>query len=196
MASRLRRGFCKDCCANVSHARRFRTKLGWLLDVLTFQFSARFRLGSWRCLQCSRHSIYLHLSRSDAKTIQFGDNSKQEASEDGLTVEHGGNFLLNEKSLLARRERCNRYSEKYRESIVHKILVGDTTIADVRQELGLSEQDVLDWIAQAYDDRGQKIKELEEIIFVLTNGSTMRIDSEDQLPDRVVAGSKTSSQQN
>ena len=196
MASRLRKGFCKDCRANVSHARRFRTKLGWLLDFLTFQFTARFRLGSWRCPQCGRRSIYLHLPRSDVKTIQFGDNTKSETTEDGLTVEHAGNFLLNEKSLLARRERCNRYSEKYRESIVHKILVSDTTIAEVRQELGLSEQDILDWIAQAYDDRGLKIKELEEIIFVLTHGSTMRIDSEDQLPDRVVAGSKTSSQQN
>lgn len=196
MASRLRRGFCKDCCANVSHARRFRTKAGWLLDVLTFQFSARFRLGSWRCLQCARRSIYLHLSRSDAKTIQLGDNAKQEAGEDGLTIEHGGNFLLNERSLLARRERCNRYSEKYRESIVHKILAGQTTIPEVRQELGLSEQDLLDWIAQAYDDRNQKIKELEEIIYVLTHGSTIRIDAEDQLPDQVVVGSKSSSQRN
>lgn len=195
MASRLRKGFCKDCCVNVSHARNFRTKLGWFLDMITFQFASRFRLGSWRCLQCTRRSIYLRLPRSDAKTLQIDDSAKLDPKEDGLVVESGGNYLRREKSLIARKERCSRYSDKYRESIVQKILDGDSTIAEVRQELGLSELDILDWISLAYDDRGRKIKELEELIYVVTEGSTMRIESEDPLPDHVVSGVKNSAKQ-
>ena len=141
-------------------------------------------------MQCTRRSIYLHLPRSDAKTIQIGNEANSRGTEDGLIVEQAGNFLRREKSLVARKERCSRYSDKYRESIVQKILDGDTTIADVRHELGLSEPDVLDWIALAYEEQGRKIKELEEIIFALTNGSTIRIESEDPLSDHVVSGDK------
>ena len=112
-----------------------------------------------------------------------------------MVVESGGNYLRREKSLIARKERCSRYSDKYRESIVQKILDGDSTIAEVRQELGLSELDILDWISLAYDDRGRKIKELEELIYVVTEGSTMRIESEDPLPDHVVSGVKNSAKQ-
>ena len=196
MTIRVRKGFCKDCCANVNHTRRFDSLFAWFLDVVTFQFVARFRLGPWRCIQCTRKTVYLSLPRSEAKTVQLGTESEDQNQDDGLVVESGGNFLRREKSLVARRERCKRYSDKYRESIVQKILDGDSTIAEVRRELDLSEQDILDWIALAYDDQGQKIKELTSIITALTEGAPMRIEVQDPLPGHAVSSAKTASKRN
>lgn len=118
------------------------------------------------------------------------------AEEEKVVVEHAGNYLRREKSLVARRERCSRYSEKYRESIVQKILDGDSTIAEVRRELDLSEQDILDWIALAYFDQAKKIEELNAIIFALTEGAPMRIEASDPMDGPVVSGSKSSSKRN
>ncbi len=196
MSSRVRKGFCKDCCANINHTRIFRSKIGWFLDFITFRFVSRFRLGPWRCPQCNRRSFYLHLPRGSANTIRPSTRLRSVAEEEKVVVEHAGNYLRREKSLVARRERCSRYSEKYRESIVQKILDGDSTIAEVRRELDLSEQDILDWIALAYFDQAKKIEELNAIIFALTEGAPMRIEASDPMDGPVVSGSKSSSKRN
>lgn len=161
MSRSVRKGYCRDCQANVNHVRRFDSNIAWLLDTMTFYFVSRFRLGAWHCLQCTRKSVYLKLPRPGGRTIVIGGDS---SPKDFADVEGAGNYIRRDRSLVARRERSSRYSAKYRESIVQKILDGHATIAEVKRELSLSESDLIDWIASVVAEQAEKIAQMTKML--------------------------------
>ncbi len=80
------------------------------------------------------------------------------------STESIGNYLKNEHSLVMRDKRSNRFSEKFRDSTVSRILSGATTIAQVRKELNVSEQDIVDWIASLALRKQERLDELVEVL--------------------------------
>jgi len=72
-----------------------------------------------------------------------------------------GNFIKTESSLLMKSTRLNRYSEKYRDAVVRRILSGATSIKMVREEKQLSESEVTDWISDLFARQQQKLDALE-----------------------------------
>lgn len=65
-----------------------------------------------------------------------------------------GNFIVDQKSLVVRSQRLLRYSEKYRDSVIEKILSGDITIREARSDKDISEAEIISWIA----DRMQRLE--------------------------------------
>lgn len=63
-----------------------------------------------------------------------------------------------------RRNRAKRYSEKYRDGVVQKIISGTSTISQLGQELNLTERDLVDWIA---DDLARKQERIDELTAIL-----------------------------
>ncbi len=188
MSRSVRKGYCRDCQANVNHLRRFVSHIAWLLDALTFRFIGRFRFGYWHCMQCTRKSVYLPLARRDVRTIA---PLQTESESESHPVETAGNYLRNE-SLLSKKGRISRYSSKYREGVVKKILSGHATIAEMKRELNVSEADLLDWIASAFDGQNGKIRQLTEIINRLNaNGNVQLLKLQEELRDNVVEASAT-----
>ena len=57
--------------------------------------------------------------------------------------------------------RLQRYSEKYRDAVVRRILSGASSIHQVRDEKQLSESEIVDWISDLFERQQQKIDSLE-----------------------------------
>jgi transposase-like protein len=75
-----------------------------------------------------------------------------------------GNFLRNNQSLVMRSARSDRFTEKFRDGMVQRILNGTTTIAEVREQHHLTEQDVIDWMKHSFDRKQKRIDRLVEIL--------------------------------
>ena len=78
-----------------------------------------------------------------------------------------GNFIKSDQSLVMQSGRAKLYSEKYRDGIVNRILAEKTTIGEVRESLGLSEYDVVQWIKQSMDRKTEHIAELKAQVAAL-----------------------------
>ena len=76
-------------------------------------------------------------------------------------AESVGNFIKTDSSLLMKSTRLQRYSDKYRDAVVRRILSGSSSIKQVREEKQLSEIEVTDWIADLFERQQQKIDSLE-----------------------------------
>jgi hypothetical protein len=81
-----------------------------------------------------------------------------------LAVESVGNFLKSEHSLLMQDRRANKFTQKFRDGTVRKILSGTASIQDVRGELKVSEADLIRWIAELLSRKEQRIEELVTIL--------------------------------
>lgn len=102
----------------------------------------------------------------DPETIPQADSATDEAGKQTSTPvgEKVGNFLRSEESLVVRNTRAARYTKKYRESVVERILSGQATITQVRSELGITERDVLEWINDRVYRQHQKIAKLTQVV--------------------------------
>lgn len=161
-------GFCPMCMQNVEHVRKFSSPFFWILDLFSLRILRLFRLGPWYCFQCERKTFYLKWSRrsaptyhSDTSEVNFSPKSSSQPNSDSQSI---GNYLRNEQSLVMKDKRSNRYSQKFRDSTVARILTGATTIAQVRQELNVSEQDIIGWIANVAVKRQERIDELVDAL--------------------------------
>jgi len=76
-------------------------------------------------------------------------------------AESVGNFIKTDSSLLMKSTRLQRYSEKYRDAVVRRILSGTASIQQVREEKRLSESEIIDWISDLVERQQQKIETLE-----------------------------------
>lgn len=142
-----------------------------LLDVLSLRILRVFRLGPWYCNQCESKSYLLKLRRWYRPTQTFDGHSKQRLrSESGTEFESAGNYIKGEQSLVMRDKRATRFSQKYRDGVVLRILSGATTMAQIRQELEISESDVVGWIASLYFRKEAKIDELTDAIEKIQDG--------------------------
>ena len=162
--------YCAQCVKNVPHFRRVRSR--WLagLDRHLGKYLAYFRIGPWYCLHCEQRTIIRRSARIDAVNYRIVDPTQpvpdQESSwtkvseldrkEPDQSAESVGNFIKSDKSLVLRRTRLLRYSQKYRDSVVDRLLSGNATIADVRHEKNICERELLDWIADRLERAEQE----------------------------------------
>ncbi len=102
---------------------------------------------------------------TDAESLDASgmETESQEESESPAS-EKVGNFLRSDESLILQSTRASRYSRKYREGIVERILAGQATISQIRNELGVSEREVLDWINERVFRQQAKIAKLTQVV--------------------------------
>jgi hypothetical protein len=97
------------------------------------------------------------------------DQSLNDTVRETAPQEPIGNVLRTDESLLVRKARASRFTEKFRDSVVKRILSGQATIGQMRHELKLSERDLLDWIAESNREKDDRIIELNQTINSLKN---------------------------
>ena len=112
-------------------------------------------------------------------------SSKAESSSDENKQSSAGNFLRNDQSLVMRSARSDRFTEKFKEGIVQRILQGTTTIADVREQHFLTEQDVIAWMKQSFDRKQKRIDDLTLQIRKSESSNEDRIIKIETQPRRV-----------
>jgi len=134
--------------------------------------------------------LFRRKKRTQVVQPEIPDTAHAEAS-----VEHVGNVTRTDESLLVRKARAARYSRKFRDGVVDRVLSGNSTITQVRNELKLSERDVLDWINERVMRQDQHITKLTQVVDTvkqLTNDPSiaasaiqspkLKIHSEERLP--------------
>ena len=84
-----------------------------------------------------------------------------------------------------RSARSDRFTEKFRDGIVHRILDGTTTIAEVREQYYLTEQDVIDWMKHSFDRKQKRIDRLVKILRKTQSADTDSILKVESEPRRV-----------
>jgi hypothetical protein len=142
---------------NIPHVRRISNPLLWLLDVLTLCVVSLLRIGPWYCIQCGKKKMFLATRRRSAGTFD-------PEVEHGSSVESAGNYIRTSESLVMRRNRAKRYSQKYRDGVVQRLIGGTATISQIGQELDLTERDLVDWIADALAAKQDRIDELMALL--------------------------------
>jgi len=132
------------------------------------------------------------LFRRKRKTNVLEPSGAQAAAESAgqskSSFEHVGNVTRSDDSLLVRKARAARYSKKYRESVVERIMSGQSTISQVKNELGLSERDLLDWINDKIMHQDQRINKLTQVVEAvknLTNDAGTKSSDDDNVHPRL-----------
>jgi transposase-like protein len=168
-------GFCPDCRKNVHHVHVFRSIAARLVDGCTLWLVPKvLRLGSWHCRVCNRHSTLLAFCQSGALDYE------RQTPEVVQTA--AGNFIKRDQSLVMRSERNSRYTKKFRQSVVERILNGKATLSSIREELNLSESDLIGWINEVVEGQAELISQLNRMVDVLLENSSeqarIRADNE------------------
>lgn len=186
-------GFCKQCMRNVPHVLYFSWPVFRYLNQ-HLEFANSLPMGSWHCCGCERNSFTIKRpdpevttdmtsttmsdivdwpdrnDRSQRTGLLFHRKRKSTTTKSNATeepdveFEHVGNVTRGDDSLLVRKARAARYSKKFRESVVERILTGKSTISQLRNELGLSERDLLDWINEKVMVQSSQIKKLSQVV--------------------------------
>ncbi len=184
-------GFCSSCHKNVPHRRWIGHPVLLVLDLLTLRIGRLLRIGPWYCVHCDRRATLLPLRRPDAidyRSAALGNEIAPEKRREKVNsnssefepaelapssatqssvqaelepAESVGNFIKTDSSLLMKSTRLQRYSEKYRDAVVRRILTRSSSIKQVREEKQLSESEITDWIADFFQRQQEKIDALE-----------------------------------
>ena len=112
-------------------------------------------------------------------------SSKAETENEGNSQSAAGNFLRNDQSLVMRSVRSDRFTDKFKEGIVQRILQGTTTLADVREQHYLTEQDVIAWMKQSFDRKQNRIDDLMQQLRKSESSDQDRIIKIETQPRRV-----------
>jgi hypothetical protein len=147
-------GYCKMCCRNVPHFRGRTRLLPTILNVATFNL---FRFGHWYCGQCEFRSQHLRRVRRNKLMMPTNETSLEQ-------TETVGNYIKSDGSLVLRKKRSSRYTNKFREGVVQRLLSGKTNIAQLTTELGVTEYDLLSWVNDALRTRDDRIRELNGLL--------------------------------
>lgn len=103
--------------------------------------------------------------KKKAKIVEpAAENVAQQHTNQETSFEHVGNVTRSDDSLLVRQARAARYSRKFRDSVVERVLTGKATITQVRNELKLSERDILDWINHRVMRQDEQIGKLTQVV--------------------------------
>lgn len=160
-------GYCRNCVKNVPYVEWHTSSLFQFLDNMTFGKLRMLRIGPWHCVHCQSQSIVLRRTQADAVDypIQDLESSGSHQNQDVAPghAESVGNFIRTDESLVMRSNRLKRFSEKYRDAVVRRILKGSTTMAQVRQEMDVSETELVDWIADIFDRQQAKLDALGSV---------------------------------
>ena len=186
MNERSTLGYCAACMQNIPHVRQIRNPLLRVVDQVTLEAIRLLRFGHWHCAQCGQTSIRLKSVRRDAPSYRFAESRTGEGR-----VESVGNFIRSDQSLVLRRKRAGRYSQKYRDGIVNRLIGGTVTISQLGRELSVSEVDIVDWIADLLARKQERIDELTEMLSQLPMSSEFLIghDSISYADEDVIEGS-------
>ncbi len=160
---KLKLGYCPHCMKNLAHAGTqdgLLYHLGNVLALGTFRF---WRVGSWNCTLCNRQSLRLMGCRRHVPTLREpGGQSTIEPTDSNLqATESVGNFIKQEVSLVARRERANRFSVKFRDNVVRRLISTDCSMSDLCNDLQISESDIVDWLADHISRQQERCERLE-----------------------------------
>ncbi len=150
-------GYCRDCRKNVVHVNRFLTPLGKLWGRLGGRRMATWGWGHWHCPICTLDCFVLPRPRDDVDELRADVSPVVE-------LERVGNHFHDHISLVARQERSQRFSAKFRESVVDRLLSGASNLAQVKCELGVSDSDLLAWIAEKVDRQASQIDQLTRTV--------------------------------
>ena len=153
-------GYCACCVSNESHVRKVPDGIYWILDICTLSSLETFRIGPWFCLECNTEQLYLPLIKSP-RAIENIRLAKEDANPQLRSV---GNFLRSEQSLVQRRRRTLRYSEKFRDDMVLRLLNGNTTLAQVRRDHNVTEQDIKDWLTDMRGRHSDRLAEFDQLV--------------------------------
>ena len=157
---KTRMGYCSTCEQNNPHAYGLPgARLRWI-DWGTLTLSRFFRPGPWHCIQCDQPSRFLKGPR--------GNTSSVPPTKPNPTTELNGNFIRSDQSLLLQKRRAARFSQKYRDGVVKKIVSGSHPLSQVCRELNLPESDLIAWVADLLARREQKIEDLKRILAQLS----------------------------
>ncbi len=162
-------GFCPMCMQNVEHTRKFSSLLLNIADLLTLRILKLLRIGPWYCYQCEGKKFFLRGIRRDFPSFNRHNSqvtfdhasASTEPIVDQPTQESVGNYLRDGQSLLMREQRATRYSQKYRDSTVSRVLSEPASLQRISQELNVSTSDVVDWISDYVDRQQQTIRDLQ-----------------------------------
>jgi transposase-like protein len=177
-------GYCPLCMQNVEHTRKFSSWIMLVLDLLTLRIFRIFRIGPFYCYQCETKTLYLKPVRRDAPTFDVATSTASyrdgrhvwvssqsdeptDQNESGTPFEPVGNFLKAEQSLLMQERRSQAYSQKFRDAAVARILAGNASLLDIRNELQVKETDLIRWIGDLMNRKQQQIDELKATLLKL-----------------------------
>lgn len=119
-------------------------------------------MGPWHCVHCESHRLRLLKENPNAASFDISNlHSSPPAgslSTENLTSESTalpseavGNFIRSDQSLVNRATRIKRFSEKYRDAIVRRLMAGKLTFSQVREEQKITEAELIDWIADLFE---------------------------------------------
>lgn len=144
-------GYCKNCRRNAHHFRGEKTLRARVVDLCSLYI---LNCGPWFCTQCERRKRSLPWIRKSEPTIKRIDDGTEQI----------GNFIRSDGSLVLRKKRSSRYSTKFREGVVLRLLGGKTTMAQLTTELKVTEADLLSWVSEVIQDRDDRIQELTSLL--------------------------------
>ena len=157
-------GYCPDCRKNIHHVHAYKSLPARVADGCLLGLVPRvLRLGSWHCRVCNRMSTLLAFRRWGALDYDRPGLDPSPAT--------AGNYINREKSLVLRSERNNRYTKKFRQSVVERILSATVTLIEMREELNVSEADLLTWIGEVVDSQAEMINQLNRMVGVLVENT-------------------------
>ena len=162
-------GYCHSCRRNVQHYRGPKSRLAHFMDV-TSLFILNF--GPWYCSYCDKRTRSLPWVRK-----RKASNSQHNDRLGG--TDRVGNFIRNDGSLVLRKKRAGRYSQKFREGVVQRLLSGRTNIAQLSVELEVTEADLLAWIHEILEAREMRIEELTSLLRSYTRAAADLIGIDD-----------------
>lgn len=149
-------------------------------------------------MHCHAESIYLRPTLRDAPDYRInepGEMCDVAPRESPIPKQQSaGNFLRNEQSLVMRATRLKRFSEKYRDAVVRRVLNGTTTFSQIRQELEISEVELVDWIADLFERQQDLLTAYENAVvqapvLKIANGTSDELSSvQNQHRDRILEG--------
>ncbi|MEM9410460.1 MAG: hypothetical protein AAGA30_05070 [Planctomycetota bacterium] len=135
----------------MQHFRARKTSWARIIDVSTL-FVLDF--GPWFCSQCDSRARWLPWIRKKHPTIRRVDDGSEQI----------GNFIRTDSSLVLRKKRSSRFSKKFRQGVVFRLLTGKTCISQLTTELNVTEADLMAWVNELLETKDQRISELTGLL--------------------------------
>ncbi len=174
----VRTGHCKKCERESLHSHEAAGG-EWLFHFLTFHLLPRIGVGNWVCVDCYSARKFLNV---------LGTVSNQGDSANS-TFELDGNYLLKDYSLVRKSLRHCRYTTKFRDSIVDRLVNGQVDLPTIRSELHVRDSDVMTWIADRLNRQTEKIAQLTSLVEILASQQhNQLLESDIELETGAVTG--------
>ncbi len=167
MQQKVELGYCESCAENTAHAQ----VAAQLATQPHHWVSTRLGGGPWYCRTCRRQQWRLTkpLRGSADGTPSIDSVAEAEASaEASVSV---GNFIRGEGNLVMQSHRANRFTEKFRVSVVQRVLEGKQSLAQIAAELEIPQADIIVWLGQQFAEKQEKIDQLSRTIERLMPGA-------------------------